>query len=132
MTKKSRLAKVTAETLDESRRLKELWDAHQERPNQTIFAEKYGIGTQSAVTSFLHGRTPISLKAAKGFAKGLNCLISDFSPRLAALESSWPFELVDRDRYEALPAALRFKAQVRMMDEIEMLERTQQANGTHN
>jgi len=92
----------------------------------------YQIGSQSAVTSFLNGHTPLSLKAARGFAKGLNCLISDFSPRLAALESSWPFELVDRERYEALPLALRFKAQVRMQDEIEALEQIIKANGTYN
>lgn len=130
MTTKSRQAKVTPETQEESRRLKKLWDAHTERPNQTVFAEQFEIGTQSAVTSFLNGRTPISLKAARGFAKGLGCQISDFSPRLAAMESSWPFELVDRERYEALPPALRFKAQVRMQDEIEALEQALKANGT--
>ena len=73
----------------------------------------------------------MSLKAAKGFARGLSCKIADFSPRLAELETSWPFELVDRERYEALPPALRFKAQVRMQDEIELLERSLK-NGTYN
>ncbi len=130
MNKKTRQAKVTPETLEESRRLKALWDSHKDRPNQTIFGEKYEIGTQSAITSFLNGRTPISLKAARGFAKGLGCRIADFSPRLAALESSWPFELVDRERYEALPPALRYKAQVRMQDEVEALEEALKANGT--
>lgn len=132
MTTKPRKAKVTAETQAESVRLKELWNGQKKRPVQVVFGETYQIGSQSAVTSFLNGHTPLSLKAARGFAKGLNCLISDFSPRLAALESSWPFELVDRERYEALPLALRFKAQVRMQDEIEALEQIIKANGTYN
>ncbi len=109
-----------------------MWVAHTERPNQTIFGEKYGVGTQSAVTSFLSGRTPISLKAAKGFAEGLGCRIADFSPRLAALDLSWPFELVDRDLYESLPPAMRHKAQVRMQDEIEALAEALKANGTYS
>jgi hypothetical protein len=36
------------------------------------------------VRQCLYGETPLSLKAAKGFAEGLNCYIDDFSPRLAA------------------------------------------------
>ena len=130
MTINTRQAKVTPETQEESRRLKALWVACANRPNQTVFGEKFDIGSQSAVTSFLNGRTPISLKAAKGFARGLNCRISDFSPRIAAMESSWPFELVDQERYEALPPALRYKAQVRMQDEIEALEQALKVNGT--
>ncbi len=132
MSRNNRKAKVTPETLAESGRLKAIWDATENRPSQAVFAEVNEIGGQSAVTSFLNGKTPLSLKAAKGFAKGLNCLISDFSPRLAALESSWPFELVDREQYEALPPSLRFKAQVRMQDEIEALEQARKANGTHS
>ncbi len=134
----SKRGKVTDEHRKEAELLKSIWDrTYDERKlkglhTQAVFGEEFDIGGQAVVGFFLHGRTALSLKAAKGFAKGLNCLIADFSPRLAALESSWPFELVDRERYEALPAALRFKAQVRMMDEIEMLERAQQANGTHN
>lgn len=117
--------------------LSEIWDktySDRKKSNlhtQGAFGAEYGIGGQAAVGFFLAGRTALSLKAAKGFAKGLGCLVSDFSPRLAALESSWPFDLVDRDRYEALPAAMRHKAQVRMMDEIEELERSIKANGTH-
>ena len=132
MNKSERKAKVTPETQAESKQLREIWDKAQNRPSQAVFAEIYDIGGQSAVTSFLNGKTPLSLKAARGFAKGLGCLIADFSPRLAAQESSWPFELVDRARYEALPPALRHKAQVRMQDEIEALEKVLKANGTHN
>lgn len=118
----------------ESAALKAIWDAcnPKDRRTQAEFGELHGVGNQSAVGQFLRGKIPLSLKAAKGFAKGLNCLVADFSPRLAELESSWPFDLVDRERYEALPPAFRHKAQVRMMDEIEALERDLQANGTHS
>ncbi len=131
MENRTRNAKVTPETLAEAQRLKALWEARKERVSQTVFGETYQIGSQSAVTQFLNGHTPLSLKAARGFAKGLGCKIADFSTRLAEMESSWPFELVDRERYEALPVPLRFKAQVRMQDEIEALERTLK-NGTYS
>lgn len=130
--------KVTDENREESRLLKKIWEStYEDRKKhklhtQGAFGAEYEIGGQAVVGFFLNGHTAISLKAAKGFAKGLGCQVSDFSPRLAALESSWPFDLVDRDRYEALPAAFRYKAQVRMMDEIEALERDLLANGTHN
>jgi len=130
--KKKNKAIITEEHLKEARALRHIWDAAgPERLTQAEFGEKFDIGSQAAVGHFLRGTCAISLKAAKGFAKGLGCQIADFSPRLAALESSWPFELIDRERYEALPLALRFKAQVRMQDEIEALEKTLK-NGTHN
>lgn len=130
-----RSGKVTEEHQEEARRLRAIWEASYETRKaanlhtQAAFGAKYDIGGQAAVGFFLGGRTALSLKAARGFAKGLGCQISDFSPRLAELETSWPFELVDRERYEALPPALRFKAQVRMQDEIEALEKTLK-NGT--
>lgn len=134
----SKRGKVTDEHREDARRLKEIWDATYENRKavklhtQGAFGTEYGIGGQAVVGFFLSGHTALSLKAAKGFAKGLGCSIRDFSPRLATMESSWPFELVDRERYEALPPALRFKAQVRMQDEIEALEQALKANGTYN
>lgn len=134
----ARRGKVTDEHREEARLLKAIWDrtyADRKKSNlhtQGAFGAEYDIGGQAVVGFFINGHTALSLKAAKGFALGLGCQISDFSPRLAALESSWPFDLVDRERYEALPPAFRHKAQVRMMDEIEELERASLANGTHN
>lgn len=83
MSKTDRRAKVTPETMEESRKLLELWKAR-DHPGQAVFGEKYGIGNQSAVGQFLRGEVPLSLKAAKGFAEGLGCRIEDFSQRLAA------------------------------------------------
>jgi hypothetical protein len=82
MTTDNRKAKVTEETREESRKLLELWKSRP-RPTQAEFGEMYDIGNQSAVGHFLHGRTPLSAKAAVGFARGLNCRVADFSFRLA-------------------------------------------------
>lgn len=134
MRSNERKAKVTPETVEESVKLRAIWDSTATKPSQTIFGEMYEVGSQSAVATFLKGTTPISLKAAKGFARGLGCKISDFSPRLAALETAWPFELVDRDLYESLSSAQQHQAQVRMNDEIrQILEDTAyKANGTNH
>ena len=83
MENEHRRAKVTPETREESARLKKLWD-ERSHPGQAEFGELYEIGNQSAVGQFLRGQTPLSLKAARGFAQGLGCKIEDFSPRLAA------------------------------------------------
>lgn len=80
-----RRAKVTPETKAEAARLRRMWDDRPEpKLSQTVFGEMYGVGSQSAVGQFLRGETPLSLKAAKGFAAGLGCSLSDISPRLAA------------------------------------------------
>jgi hypothetical protein len=83
-TKEHRKAKVTDEHKEEARKLKELWDTRMHETQQ-LFGERYGIGGQSAVGQFIRGEVPLSLGAAKGFAEGLKCQISDFSPRLAKL-----------------------------------------------
>lgn len=88
MAEKSRRAIVTPETKAESVRLRELWESRS-HPPQAEFGEAYDIGNQSAVSQFLRGQAPLSLKAAKGFAAGLNCRIEDFSPRLAQEAASF-------------------------------------------
>lgn len=81
----SRAAKVTAEHREESAKLKAIWDETGHRGmSQAEFGAQFEIGTQAAVGFFLNGNSPISLKAARGFARGLRCNIADFSPRLAA------------------------------------------------
>jgi hypothetical protein len=78
-----RKANVTDEHREEARRLRALWDQAEHRPSQEKFGELYKIGNQSAVGQFLRGESPLSLKAAMGFAQGLGRKISEFSPRLA-------------------------------------------------
>lgn len=77
----SRKAKVTDEHRAEGRALKAIWDM--QKPDQKEFGREFGIGGQSAVSSFLNGHAALSLNAAVGFAKGLGCQIRDFSTRLA-------------------------------------------------
>jgi hypothetical protein len=68
----------------EAKQLKEIWMSSADgRLAQAQFGEVYDIGGQSAVANFLNGRSPLSLKAALGFARGLKCRVQDFSPRLA-------------------------------------------------
>lgn len=107
MTKEGRRAKVTPETRAEAARLRKLWGEREPQISQAEFGELFEIGNQSVVSQFLRGTTPLSLKAAKGFAAGLGCNISDFSPRLAAKASSIA-ELVPSD---SLPQEVRRLAQ---------------------
>ncbi len=78
----SKKAIVTEEHREEAALLSALWD-RLPHASQTIFGEQYDVGSQSAVGQFLRGDTPLSLKAAAGFAMGLGVKISEFSPRLA-------------------------------------------------
>lgn len=86
--KRSKDAVLTEVHRAESAKLKELYIKAQHGLSQAAFGEKYGIGKQGAVWQCLNASgMPISLKAAQGFAKGLNCSIADFSPRLASVAS---------------------------------------------
>ena len=67
----------------EAASLRAIWDATPNRMSQAEFGETFNIGGQSAVGNFLKGASPLSLKAAAGFAKGLGVSIEQFSPRLA-------------------------------------------------
>jgi transcriptional regulator with XRE-family HTH domain len=97
--KNSPKAKITDENREESRLLKALWDSTgHAKLTQAEFGHQFGIGTQAAVGFFLNGKSAISLKAARGFARGLNCPISSFSKRLAA-------ELADAVAPHHLPQA---------------------------
>lgn len=83
--KKSKQGTLTLENLEESKRLKALYLSASHGLSQENFGQKYGIGNQGAVWQCLNGKgMPISLKAARGFAEGLQVDIEAFSPRLAA------------------------------------------------
>ena len=84
--KKNGRQKIPQEVVDaESSALREIWERTpaDTRGNQAEFGEANDVGNQSAVGQFQRGQTPISTKAAIGFATGLGCRIADFSPRLA-------------------------------------------------
>ena len=82
--KDQRKAKATPESRGEAAKLKAIWESSPYKISQAAFGERYEIGSQPAVGFFLNGDTPLSLKAAQGFAKGLKCEIEEFSPRLAS------------------------------------------------
>ncbi|MDR0204953.1 MAG: hypothetical protein LBJ40_22710 [Delftia acidovorans] len=104
----NRKAIVTDEHRQEALLLADLWE-RLPHTSQAVFGEQYGIGSQSAVGQFLRGDTPLSLKAAAGFAEGLGCKIRDFSPRLAeqaihfaglAGTSDSPASIADLSKFE--------------------------------
>lgn len=79
------------------------------------------------------GVTPDWLATGKGqMLAGADdfAIVSKAQEPKAGYEVYWPFELVDRERYMALSSAQRHLAQVRMMDEIEMLEAKSKLTGT--
>lgn len=83
---RNRKGKVTPENEEEARKLRQIWDAAKafgRVGSQESFGALYGIGNQAAVGFFLNGKTALSMKAAIGFAKGLDCQVAEFSPRLA-------------------------------------------------
>lgn len=75
---------LTAEQIKEAETLKRLFKATKHGLTQAEFGERFGIGSQGAVWQYLNGKTALNLKAAKGFAEGIDCSVADFSPRLAA------------------------------------------------
>lgn len=80
----NRKATISDENREESRLLKALWESTGHAGlTQEAFGHKYEIGSQAAVGFFLNGKSALSMKAARGFAQGLRCKISDFSKRLA-------------------------------------------------
>lgn len=104
-TAANRKAKITEEHLKEASALRAIWNSKKADlaaagvSSQMAFGARYGIGTQAAVGFFLNGKSPLSLKAAIGFATGLGCSVSDFSPRLAA-EMDKIRPLIDEGRVE--------------------------------
>ena len=120
MQSKGRKAKVTAENKEEARRLAKLWE-EKKHHTQAVFGETYGVGNQSAVGQFLRGEVPLSMKAAAGFAKGLGCEISDFSPRLAR-QVGWPFPGIDRERFDQLSRDQQIEIQGVVRERIEIFE----------
>ncbi len=117
----NRRGKITPENKTEAELLLALWNNTIEERRarglhtQSAFGAEYDIGNQAAVGFFLHGRTALSKKAARGFARGLGCSIADFSPRLAReidelaqkfegdrMRVLWPFPGIDPEKVRNL------------------------------
>jgi hypothetical protein len=69
----------------EAAALKRLWLARPKdrRLSQEKFGQEYGLGTQGNVWQYLNGWLELDATTAERFARGLGCVVSDFSPRLA-------------------------------------------------
>lgn len=53
--------------------------------NQASFARDHGVpGGASMLSQHIKGRRPLNLDAAKAYAKGFGCSLSEISPRLAS------------------------------------------------
>jgi hypothetical protein len=93
-------AKVTDENRVESARLLRIYLSKKEQlaakglGTQEALGATFGVG-QGSVAHFLHGRSAISVKAALGFAKALDCKVADFSTRLARVIAATSEEDLD-------------------------------------
>lgn len=89
MTKKDRKLPPSERQLEDAARLKYFYLKKKNTLGltQEKLASMLGDGTegvtQGAVSHFLNGRTPLSVKAAAVFARALQISVSDFSPDLA-------------------------------------------------
>lgn len=81
MTENKR-SKMTPLHIEESKRLKALWDTRPHR-TQAEFGEHFDLGNQANVGHYLNERSALNLKAAAAFATELKCNVADFSQRIA-------------------------------------------------
>lgn len=94
---------------------------------QEEFAEQNDLKSQGNLGHYLHGRRPLNLSAAIGFATGMGVPIEAFSPTLAAelakvkeipkerptrhQEDGWPFPSIDRERFDRLTKEQKIEIQ---------------------
>lgn len=117
--KSKKRGEITAVHIAEAEALRAIWNSKEGRaaraakgfPTQDTFGPGMGIGTQGAVWQFMNARVPISIKAAVGFARGLNCEVRDFSPRLAGILERGEGESEGEQASQAGPRALSAEAQ---------------------
>lgn len=83
MTQKK--AKIEPVHIEEAEKLRRIFDGRPHpRLSQAKFGDQYEIGSQGVVWQYLNARIPLNVEQAVRFARGLNCSVADFSPRLAA------------------------------------------------
>lgn len=82
-TKKIVRTPLTTEQVADASRLKALYMATPHGLSQAEFGARHEIGSQAMVWQYLNAHTALNVRAASGFASGLNCRVSDFSQNLA-------------------------------------------------
>ena len=85
----------TEEQLQESKKLKALWDINK-KTSQAQFGKQFDLGNQAYVTQCLNGKVRLNLKSAMAFAAHLNVHLSEFSPRI----DDELAKIVDFDNYQ--------------------------------
>ena len=74
--------------------------------NRAEFARTFGVpGGQVMIWQHINARRPISLEAAKAYARGFGCSLADISPRLAEETRSAAGMLAEGDDAPAPDAA---------------------------
>ena len=73
--------------MNDNERLRQIWEQRHEL-SQREFGKRFEIGTGSAVSHYLTGRSPLNLSVVVKFAKGLGCTVEEISPSLALLAKS--------------------------------------------
>lgn len=73
--------------MNDNERLRQIWEQRHEL-SQREFGKRFEIGTGSAVSHYLTGRSPLNLSVVIKFAKGLGCTVEEISPSLALLAKS--------------------------------------------
>ena len=88
-----RRAKIEPIHLEEAAKLRAIYErvnSGQKKLSQLAFGQQFDIGTQGMVWQSLNGKSALNIDAALKFARGLQCEVADFSPRLAASLTSSP------------------------------------------
>lgn len=96
MTKKKQ---PTEQQIEESKKLYAIWNS-KTKLSQAEFGKLYDIGNQSYVHQCLTGEVALTFKVAMAFARHLNCLLDEFSPRL-------DFELIKIVNFDAEQRTIR-------------------------
>lgn len=84
---------LTPEQTEECAAVKKLF-AERAGMSQRAFAERFDLGTPGNLWQYLNGRRALNLDVAVKIASGLGVRVADFSPRLAAKQSSLTTENV--------------------------------------
>lgn len=134
-SREKKKAKPTPADIEAARRLRAIWKAMPDRPNQEAIAlewksKEYPEGvSQGTISQYLNGKIPLGYHALLIFAKAFNVKpeqIRDDLPeqRKQIADREWPFTLFDRDRFEVLEEKERWIVEYDTLKTIEKLEQT--------
>lgn len=117
----------TEDQIADSKRLAELFSKNAGM-GQLDFGLKYEIGNQGMVWQYLNAGKPkgsvLNVSAAIKFARGLNCRVSDFSPKIQEeINMISSFSNVGIDKSPQIEGDVFEKAGARSIEKIEQIKR---------